>query len=136
MNPMKIEEEYQDVLQNLEFAIVRIYQNSPDLIDAEVLKAIASLIRIYGAEAQGKSISNRPLRGITKEVAEAVQAMGEIRLGRSPMGHEKGQAIVNTAPISLDILVACLKRIESSIKFWTKERGRQGYLNYIQNFIR
>jgi hypothetical protein len=132
---MKIEEEYQDVLQNLEFSIVSIYRNSPDLIDAEVLKAIASLVRIYGAEAQGKSISNRPLRGITKEVAEAVQAMGEIRLGRSSMDHKDGQVINITEPISVDILVACLKRIESSIKFWTRERGRQGYLNYIQNFM-
>lgn len=132
---MKIEEEYQDVLQNLEFAIMDVYRNRDDLVDAEVLNAIQALIRTYGPEAQGKSISTRPLRGITKEVADTVKEMCEFRLGRSPIANREGQTLDMSTPISLEILVACLKRIESSIKFWTKERGRQGYLDYIQQFI-
>jgi hypothetical protein len=30
---------------------------------------------------------------------------------------------------------ACLKKIEGSIKFWSKERGSQGYLKYIVHFL-
>ncbi|GAB4372246.1 MAG: hypothetical protein Kow00121_14430 [Elainellaceae cyanobacterium] len=132
---MAVEEEHQDVLQNLEFAIVNVYRETPDLIDAEVLTAIESLIRTYGAEMQGKSIGSRPLRGIGKEVAEAVREMCEFRLGRINPTDPEGNAVEVPSPISLEGLVDCLKRIQSSIKFWTKERGRQGYLNYVQQFI-
>jgi len=45
-----------------------------DLIDAEVLIAIESLIRTYGSQAQGKSIS-RPTRGLSQQVASSVQQM-------------------------------------------------------------
>jgi len=34
---MTFEAEYEDVLQNLEFAIIQVYRERPDLIDAEVL---------------------------------------------------------------------------------------------------
>jgi hypothetical protein len=33
-------------------------------------------------------------------------------------------------------LVLCLKRIRKSIDFWTKEGGRQGYLNYVSEYVR
>lgn len=31
-------------------------------------------------------------------------------------------------------LVLCLKKIRKSIDFWTKERGRQGYLNFVAEY--
>lgn len=33
-------------------------------------------------------------------------------------------------------IVACLKRLRKSVQFWTKSGGRQGYLNYIVEFLR
>ncbi|MGI0486761.1 hypothetical protein ACN4EK_15075 [Pantanalinema rosaneae CENA516] len=133
---MAIEEEHQDVLQNLEFAIINLYRQTPDLIDAEVLTAIEALIRTYSAEAQGKSVSNRPIRGLSQTVAEAVKQMCEFRLGRSHPVDAESDLGELPPPISVDILVACLKRIQSSIKFWSKREGRQGYLNYVQQFIK
>jgi hypothetical protein len=136
---MSVEEDHLDVLQNLEFAIIEVYKKNPDLIDAEVLTAIESLIRTYGAEAQGKSIGSRPIRGVSQSVAESVRVFCELRLGRSP---QDGSSLEPTADgvgdlptISLEILVTCLKRIQSSINFWTKKNGRQGYLDYVQKFI-
>jgi hypothetical protein len=135
---MSVEEEHLDVLQNLEFAIVEVYKKTPDLIDAEVLTAIESLIRTYGAEAQGKSIGSRPIRGLSQSVAEMVQLFCEVRLGRSTLADPAmgftDQSIGKLPTISLEVLVACLKRIQSSIRFWTKKNGRQGYLDYIQKF--
>ena len=32
-------------------------------------------------------------------------------------------------------IVACLKRIQSSVKFWTKKHGRQGYLKFVGKFL-
>jgi hypothetical protein len=132
---MTVETEHQDVLQNLEFAIISVYRQTPDLIDAEVLTAIDSLIWTYSAEAQGKSIGSRPIRGLSKEVADAVKEMCEVRLGRSAWVDSEGNSLEGPPAISLDILVDCLKRIQSSIKFWTKKHGRQGYLDYVQQFI-
>jgi hypothetical protein len=136
---MSVEEDHLDVLQNLEFAIIEVYKKTPDLIDAEVLTAIESLIRTYGAEAQGKSIGARPIRGVSQLVAERVKLMCELRLERSPSANPgmelTNQAIGDLPKISLEVLVACLKRIQSSIHFWTKKNGRQGYLDYIQRFI-
>jgi hypothetical protein len=37
--------------------------------------------------------------------------------------------------VSLDVIVACLKRIRKSIRMWNKEGGRQGCLTFIQRFI-
>jgi hypothetical protein len=40
---MRIEEEYSDVLQNIESAIVTVYESSPELVDRDVLSAFESL---------------------------------------------------------------------------------------------
>lgn len=129
---MKVEEEYEDVLKNLELAIVQVYQQHSDLIDLEVRSGVEWLIRIYNAEAQGKSVSSRPIRGIAKEVAESVRTICELWLGRAQ--GEKGQ-VVEISTITPDVILACLKRIQNSIEFWTKERGRQGYLDFISEFF-
>ena len=132
---MAIEEEYEDVLQNIEFGIIQIYKENPDLIDAEVATALEALVRIYGAEAQGKSISTRPIRGVSKKVMESVQQMCEWRLGRATIANPKG--IAKAPPtVEVDTIVACLKRIQSSIKLWTQKGGRQGYLNFVSQLIK
>jgi hypothetical protein len=131
---MNVEEEYLDVLQNIEYAIVEAYRQDKALTDATVLFAIETLIREYSAEARGKQAAVRPLTGLGKEVGEAVKNMCDWRLGRSKMTNERGQAL-EISPITLDALIACLKRIRKSIEFWTKEGGRQGYLNYINRFL-
>ena len=132
---MTFEEDYQDVLQNLEAAIIFFWQENPDLIDAEVETALDWLIRFYNAEIQGRSFS-RPLRGISRQVGDSVQAMCEIRLGRSPLTDEQEKEILDIGNRTLDEIVECLKRLKSSVNFWTKKNGRQGYLNYVKQFIK
>ena len=135
---MKVEEEYEDVLQNLEGAIIMYYREKPELIDGEVERAIDWLIRIYGAEVQGKKSGQTAPRGISGEVAEVVKQICEWRLGREEIeveeeqGEVKGSLEENLEPI---VLVECLKRIKSSIKFWTQKGGRQGYLDYVDEFF-
>jgi hypothetical protein len=128
---MSVEDQHLDVLQNIEFAIMQVYESNPDLIDAEVLKAIETVTRIYSAEAQGKSGSSLTIRGISAEVAEQVKEICELRLGRATVG-DVDESI---EPKTLTDIIDCLKRIQSSIKFWTQKGGRQGYLNFVQNFF-
>ncbi len=133
---MSFEEEYVDVFHNVESAIVGIYQEKPDLLDAQVETAIDYLIRVYNAEAQGRHAPRKSIRGISSEVASQLQALCELHLGRAEVEDLEGK------PIELEItqrtaeeITACLKRIKSSVKLWTKQRGRQGYLNFITEFI-
>lgn len=132
---MTVEEEYQDILQNMEFAIIQIYRQHADLIDAEVLTAIEALARLYSAQAQGKTLSARPIKGLSNQVMEAVQAMCQWRMGGSQPQDFIAAPEASPPSVETAVIAACLKRIQSSIKFWSKERGRQGYLNYVNQFI-
>lgn len=72
---MRIEEERQDVLQNIEFAVARLYRLNPAMTDYAVLRTYESL-------------------------------------------------------------VPCLKRLVKSVNKWTKHGGRQGYLNFMTQFVK
>ena len=135
---MSVEEEYQDVLQNLEGAVIICYRSNPDLIDAEVKTAIDWLVKIYGAEAEGKTSSYRAPRGVAGKIAESVKQICEWRLGREKLEgeDESGQVMeLEIEALEPKEILACLKRIQSSIKFWTKKQGRQGYLNFVGKFL-
>jgi len=135
---MSFEEEYEDVLHNLESAITICYREHPDLIDAEVDVGLELLVKYYSAEAQGKTIAYRKPKGSSGIVADAVKEMCDWRLGRENLAatNEEGN------PVELEIesktpseIVACLKRIKSSIKLWTRKGGRQGYLDFVDEYI-
>ncbi len=140
---MSIEEEYSDVLQNLEQAIIGYYNQNPTLIDSEVETAISYLVKFYSAEVQGKTSTYPKPKGISLEVADSVKEMCEWRLGRERLKveDESGEITeVGLKELELEQLkpsqiVTCLKRIQSSVKFWTKKHGRQGYLNFVGKFL-
>ena len=53
---MNIEDEYLDVLQNLELAIMRVYRSDGSLLDLDVRDAVVALIRHYRAEVEHRSV--------------------------------------------------------------------------------
>ena len=132
-----VEDEYLDVLQNIEFAIVSVYREKPDLVDYDVDKALNALWMGYRAEQQGKASDPPIFNANAQLVYDRVKAMCEWRLGRYMMEAEKdGNPVeVNPKPLRLDEIMACLKRIRKSIDLWTKQGGRQGYLYFIDNNI-
>lgn len=130
-----VEDEYPDVLQNIESAIISVYRENSGLLDYDVDKALNALWTIYRAEEQGRKKLPPPFNGNQQLVYERVKSMCDWRLGREKMEAEKdGQVIeVTPDPLSLDVIAVCLKRIRKSIELWTKEGGRQGYLYFIDN---
>ncbi|MBP7686665.1 MAG: hypothetical protein KA765_02120 [Thermoflexales bacterium] len=133
---MKVEEQFEDVLQNIESGVVSVYHAHPELVDWDVEAAYEALIQYYQAEARQKPAHLRPLAGLQAEVLQAAQAMCEWRLGRAPLHDERDQPVkVKSDPLTATDMVACLKRLRKSVQFWGKAGGRQGYLNYIVNFI-
>ena len=51
---MRVEDEYLDVLQNLEFAIVTEFRKDGAILDLNVLDAVNALVRHYEAEMEGR----------------------------------------------------------------------------------
>ena len=131
------EQQYEDVLQNIEFAIVGAYRENPDITDWSVEAALDALIRAYQAEASGHSVPAPRLSELERTLYDRVLAMCEWRLGREQLLVEQGQpAPPEIVPKTLDEIVACLKRVRTSVKRWHKSGGRRGYLDFVGQYIR
>ncbi len=136
MGEEPFEQRYLDVLQNIEFGIVRVYQEHPEMSDWEVLAAVEALLRHYQNELRGGQMTAPILRPLSQEVYESARAMCEWRLGRTQLQDRDGKPIVlPMSPLTLDEIIACLRRIRKSINRWTREGGRQGYLHFVSQFI-
>jgi len=129
---MKITDDKLDVLQNLEFSMAEIWRAHPEISDYTALRAYEAAFQIYRAESRGHTPKPPALSGIDAEAFEAVKAMCEFRLGRNPCpisGAEK------TTPISLELLMDCLRELIRSVERHTKADGRKGYLTFIDQFL-
>ena len=133
---VNVEEEFQGVLQNLEFALVQVYQEHDEMTDWEAETAVSALIRTYTAEQRGRKPPNLRLKPLEQEAYDNVQTICEFRLGRSEMVNDSGETIdFGFAPIAVNDLVLCLKRIRKSIQKWRKEGGRRGYFEFVRHFL-
>lgn len=136
MSPSDFEEEYLDVLQNIEFALVQVYRAHDDMTDYEAEQAISALIRTYQAEQRGRKSPNLRLSSLTEEAYEAVLSMCELRLGRAELRTEDDQSSgLGLEPITVSEMIDCLKRIRRSIQMWNKELGRRGYYDFVSDFL-
>jgi len=130
------QEQYADVLQNIEFAIVDTWQRMPELLDYHVDAALEAAIGHYSAEQQGRTRRAVQLEGARLAVYEAVRNVCEWRLGRAALA--TGANAHRDAPLEpkrVDEMVSCLKRIRKSAQGWTKRGGRQGYLQFVSRYV-
>lgn len=133
---LPFEERYEDVLQNIEFGIIQVYHDHPEMTDWDALSAVEALIRMYQAEAKGRQARPPSLTSLPQEVYQSARAMCELRLGRETLLDEDDRPVeLGMQPLSLDEIIACLKRIRKSINLWSREGGRRGYLAYVDQFI-
>ncbi|MCJ7433873.1 MAG: hypothetical protein MUO77_10335 [Anaerolineales bacterium] len=131
-----IEDRYFDALHNIESAIVSVYRVHLELTDYEVDKALAALWDSYHAEEQGKPYTQPAMNENTDAVYGVMQTICDWRLGRDvKIESEDGQPFLDTPPIFISEILACLKRIRKSVSKWSKRSGRQGYLYFISDFI-
>jgi hypothetical protein len=132
----KVEEEFEGVLQNLEFGLVQAYQMNDEMTDWEAETAVSSLIRTYTAESRKRKPPNLNLKPLEQDVYDLVEAMSEFHLGRSDMVDDSGNAIdIPVSPITIRDLILCLKRIRKSIQLWHKRGGRRGYFEFVGQFL-
>lgn len=130
-----IEDDYMDVLQNIEMTILRVYREHADLLDYDVDKVLNLLWTEYRHETINKATPKPMLNANAQLVYDQVRQICEWRIGRKEMAIDSEFVRTRPEPISVDEIMACLKRILKSIKLWNKEGGRQGYLYFIANNI-
>ena len=133
---MGFEEEYQDVLQNIEFAIVNVYHRQAKLVDYDVETVLTALIRLYQAEQTRRQFDPPSLNELRQELYEMVKSMCDWRLGRTELTRQGDKGgVPNPPPITIEEIIACLKRIRKSVQKWNKRGGQQGYLKFVEQFI-
>ena len=132
----KFEEEYLDVLQNIESALVSVYREDAEMTDWKALDAVNGLIRTYTAEIRRRAAPDLNLNDLTQVAYDRVQGMCEWRLGRTSFETETGEAL-NLGEQALEVseIIDCLKRIRKSIQMWNKELGRRGYFDFVNGFL-
>ncbi len=133
----KGEDDYLDVLQNIEFAIVGVYKDEPDLLDYDVDQALNGLMAYYRAKDRGRNAKLPKLSEDSQQVFTSVKKMCDWRLGEDVLIEESSLAgLENPSSLTFGEIIMCLKRIRKSVKLWTKQGGRQGYLQFVSQYVR
>ena len=137
LDNLPFEEHYETILRNIESGIVYLYDENPEMTDWEVLAAIEGLIRRYRAETKGRQSPPLPLDPLTAQVYDAIELICGFHRGTRPLLDEGGKPLdFSIETLTLDEIVACLKRVRKSINLWTEQGGRRGYLTFISQFLR
>jgi len=133
---MKVEDEYLEVLQNIEFGIIRVFRADPSLLDLDAKDAVAALIRHYRAEQERHSPPDVRLGDKAQRIFDSVLPICEWRLGREGPMVPVDLGFPPAVPNTLEDIGTCLRRIQKSIDFWNKRNGRQGYVSFVAPYVR
>jgi hypothetical protein len=134
---MAIEEEYLDVLQNIEFAIVTTYHDHPEMVDGHVIWALEAVLGSYRAEVAGRAPEEFSAAPVEADLYRALHNICEWRLGRlSPEDADAADLGPAPEPKRLDEIVLCLKKILKSVNRWNRSGGLRGYLTFIVQYVR
>jgi hypothetical protein len=130
------EEKYQGVLQNMEFTLAQVYRADTKMSDHATLYAVESLIKLYNAEQQGRTIATPQFQPHEQEAFDSLKAICEWRLGRQALVSENDEEVnLGADGNTPEEIIACLKRIKKSIEFWQKRGGRRGYFEFVSRFL-
>jgi len=133
---MKVDEQYLDVLQNIESGIISVFRTDSTLLDLDVQEALDGLIRFYSWENEHRGTPRLRLSTRALQVYDSIHQICDWRLGRQSLDQNNYQPNDSEPEaITLPEILACLKHIRQSVRYWNKENGRQGYLSYVLQFF-
>lgn len=126
---MRVEEQYEATLKDLESALVPLYRADPDLNDYATMRALEAAIGHYKAVSRGQTPRPSGLAGADLRLFEALQ--GVCADWMAPAAADTGEA----PPLKADELVLILKRLLKSVQFWNADGGRRGYYEYVKRWL-
>ncbi len=133
---MRVEDEYTDVLQNIETGIASVFDKNPKITDRDVLAAVDALIKVYAHQDSAYRLRSPGPPGRARKVFEQCRRICEWRLGEQPLN--EGETLKDDpkpGELSVAEIILCLKRLRKSIRFWHAQAGPQGYLKYVRQFF-
>lgn len=123
-----------EVLYPIEVAVLDVWEREPSLLDLEVADVFDALARRYTLEDRGQTSSAPRLSPKAALLHEAVWAMAEAQTGRQPAPQQELRVDLRTDVTAAE-LAMCFKRLSKSVATWSERGGRQGYLEYISEFL-
>jgi hypothetical protein len=58
-----------------------------------------------------------------------------MRIGTGALVTKEGEEVI-VGDKTVEEILECLKRIQTSVKKWNKHYGRQGYLTFVEKYIK
>lgn len=137
---MRFEEQYMDVLQNIESGIMIVYRKHPEIADYSVMRVIEALIEDYKAVRNKREPKPHNLSEPETLMLKTVGRMCDWRIGRQSPDAQDAEDLDSEEPppgdVTVDEMILCLRRILTSAKLWNRNNGRQGYLNFVSKYVR
>ena len=130
--PKTWKDDYLDVLQFLETAVITVWRSHPEMTDHAVARAYEAAFESYRAQARNQVPKTAALQGIDSTIFQALNLACETRIGKTPTAPEMDKRV---QIVTVEILVDCLRELKKSVERHTKSGGRQGYLNFVSRFI-
>ncbi len=134
MNTPKFISEYEDVLQNIESAIIYVHRNLT-LVDYDVMEALEALITNFKQIGQKREPRVPDLSDRGRLVFVAVREVCDWRMGKESLSPDQEKLTEDGRLCTAEEIVACLKRVLKSVNKWNKQYGRQGYLNFVGKYL-
>ncbi len=133
---MRVDEEFRNVLMNIEIQVIDIANDNPEIADYQVEKVYSALLSKYKALNRGKEAKEVNFKEPTDTLYTQVGAICGFFVGDIKPENEDGEPInIPLDTISYEDMIACLKSLRKSVKLWNKEGGQKGYLNYVKEFV-
>ena len=117
----QFEDEFLMELQTIESSIVQVYRSNGEVYDSQVERALNVAISDLKAKQRNVSAKAHKLSGIDLELYKAIT--------------DNYTTLLENSNFTVDNAIECLKRLRKSVQRWTKQLGRQGYLNFVSRFV-
>ncbi len=119
---MNISEKFESEFQKIESSIIDVYRSNPELSDIQVERAIETAINIQNSKLKGRKVIPHKLSSLDLIVFENVELVTQ-------------NLVENRIEFSNVELLQCLKFIRKSVQRWNKKNGKQGYLNFVNQYV-
>ena len=117
----QFEDKFLQELQLIEFSIILVYRNNGDVYDSQVERALNAAINDLKAKQRNTIAKVNSLSGADLELYNAIT--------------DSYTALLEDPSFTVENAIDCLKRLRKSVQRWTKQLGRQGYLDFVSRFV-
>ncbi|MGH1435658.1 MAG: hypothetical protein ACRBG0_14520 [Lewinella sp.] len=130
----------QAFMQSIESTVLEIREEFPKLLDGDVVFAFDQLVTYFQTLAKGKE-AKEPLsssdrrQALLDEILNVIEEREELEADSSVVNNPEIKPNGNPIPSLPAFYATCIKTLSKSVRLWSKEGGKTGYLNYISNFL-